>query len=122
MVLTRQFTEWSMLADILVVGCQGLSQGKKIGTCQHVLLKCVPALTLARRTSWSGMQRVPLFVLPQWARNIDCTRAGRRNISLGSISLNNFITTCSITTDDLKLKKIDFNKLVFPSCNLTSRV
>jgi hypothetical protein len=56
MVLTRQFTKWSTLAD--KEGCQGVSHGKKIATCQHVFLKFVPTLTLARRTSWNGTQRV----------------------------------------------------------------
>lgn len=56
MVLTRQFTKRSTLDD--KDGCQGLGHSKKSGTCQHVLLNFVLTLTLARWTSWNGMERV----------------------------------------------------------------
>lgn len=56
MGLTRQFMKWSMLAD--KDGCHVLSHGKKIGTCQHVLLQFVPTVTPRRRASWNGMQCV----------------------------------------------------------------
>jgi len=90
MVLTRQFTKWSMLDD--KDGCQGLSHGKEIGTCQHVFLQFVPTHTgeadQLERYAVCPPTPLPLFVLPQWARNTDCTRAGRRNTTLGSISVN----------------------------------
>lgn len=119
-VLTRQFTKRSTLDN--KDGCQGLSHGKKSGTCQHVLLELVPTLTLARRTSWNGMQRVHRHLFH--CLNCHSGQEAQTALVLESVisAWGAFLQTISILPvrlplDDLKPRKINFNKLVFSSCN-----